>query len=71
MDKTTAQRIVRETFNAPFGRKRHRDFINERCNDKYKALFPDLKDELNGVRPYCFVRTKMVKAVPSPGFVRT
>ena len=32
MDKTTVQRIVRETFKAPFERKRCRDFINELCN---------------------------------------
>ena len=32
MDKTTAQRIVRETFKASFDRKRYRDFINELCN---------------------------------------
>lgn len=32
MDKTSAQRIVRETFKASFDRKRFRDFINELCN---------------------------------------
>jgi type I restriction-modification system DNA methylase subunit len=32
MDKFTAQRIVRDTFKAPFDRKRFRDFINEFCN---------------------------------------
>ena len=32
MDKITAQRIVRDTFKAPFDRKRYRDFINEVCN---------------------------------------
>jgi len=32
MDKTTAQRIVRDTFKAGFDRKRYRDFINELCN---------------------------------------
>ena len=31
MDKTTAQRIVRETFKAPFDKKRDRNFINETC----------------------------------------
>ena len=33
MEKSTAQRLVRETFKAPFDRKRYRDFINEVCND--------------------------------------
>jgi type I restriction-modification system DNA methylase subunit len=39
MDKITAQRIVRDTFKAPFDRKRYRDFINELCNgfDESKA----------------------------------
>src|ERR1041384_2519898 len=39
MDKTTAQRIVRQTFKASFDRKRYRDFINELCNgfDESKA----------------------------------
>ncbi len=32
MDKTTAQRIVRDTFKAAFDKKRYRDFINELCN---------------------------------------
>ncbi len=32
MDKSSAQRIVRETFKASFDRKRFRDFINELCN---------------------------------------
>lgn len=32
MDKTTAQRIVRDTFKAPFNRERYRRFINELCN---------------------------------------
>ena len=32
MDKTTAQSIVRDTFKAPFDRKRYRDFISEVCN---------------------------------------
>jgi len=32
MDKTSAQRIVRETFKAAFDKKRYRDFINELCN---------------------------------------
>ncbi len=32
MDKTTAQRLVRETFKAAFDKKRYRDFINELCN---------------------------------------
>jgi len=46
MDKTSAQRIVRETFKASFDRKRFRDFINELCNgfDESKAtnmLVPD------------------------------
>jgi hypothetical protein len=40
MDKTTARRIVRETFKAPFDKKRYRDFINELCNgiDESKAI---------------------------------
>jgi hypothetical protein len=40
MDKTTAQRIVRETFKAPFDKKRYRYFINELCNgfDESKAV---------------------------------
>ena len=42
MDKTTAQRLVRETFKAPFDKKRYRDFINELCNgfdeDKAQAM---------------------------------
>jgi hypothetical protein len=40
MDKATAQRIVRETFKAPFDRKRYRNFINELCNgfDESKAI---------------------------------
>jgi type I restriction-modification system DNA methylase subunit len=39
MDKTTAQRLVRETFKATFDKKRYRDFINELCNgfDEGKA----------------------------------
>jgi hypothetical protein len=39
MDKATAQRIVRETFKAPFDKKRYRDFTNELCNgfDEDKA----------------------------------
>lgn len=46
MDKTSAQRIVRETFKASFDRKRFRDFISELCNgfDESKAqsmLVPD------------------------------
>src|SRR3989338_11513952 len=46
MDKTSAQRIVRETFKASFDRKRYRDFISELCNgfDESKAqnmLVPD------------------------------
>lgn len=46
MDKTSAQRIVRETFKAPFDRKRFRDFVSELCNgfDESKAqnmLVPD------------------------------
>ena len=40
MDKSTAQRLVRETFKAPFDKKRYRDFINELCNgiDETKAI---------------------------------
>ena len=40
MDKTTAQSIIRDTFKAPFDRKRYRDFINELCNgfDESKAI---------------------------------
>lgn len=42
MDKVTAQRIVRETFKAPFDKKRYRDFTNELCNgfdeDKAQAM---------------------------------
>lgn len=40
MDKTSAQRIVRETFKASFDRKRFRDFVNELCNgfDESKAI---------------------------------
>ena len=39
MDKTTAQRVIRETFKAAFDKKRYRDFINEFCNgfDESKA----------------------------------
>jgi hypothetical protein len=39
MDKTTAQRLVRETFKAAFDKKRYRNFINELCNgfDEGKA----------------------------------
>jgi hypothetical protein len=33
MNKTTAQRLVRDTFKASFEKKRFRDFINELCND--------------------------------------
>ncbi|MBK8751246.1 MAG: Eco57I restriction-modification methylase domain-containing protein [Candidatus Competibacteraceae bacterium] len=32
MDKATAQRIVRDTFKAPFDRERYRRFISELCN---------------------------------------
>jgi hypothetical protein len=32
MDKTTAQRIVRDTFKSSFDRNRFRNFINEICN---------------------------------------
>jgi hypothetical protein len=32
MEKSTAQRLVRDTLKAPFDRKRYRDFINELCN---------------------------------------
>ena len=40
MDKTTAQRLVRDTFKASFDKKRYRDFINELCNsiDETKAI---------------------------------
>ncbi len=40
MDKTTAQRLVRETFKAAFDKKHYRDFINELCNgiDESKAI---------------------------------
>ena len=46
MDKSSAQRIVRETFKASFDRKRFRDFISELCNgfDESKTtnmLVPD------------------------------
>jgi hypothetical protein len=46
MDKTTAQSIVRDTFKAPFDRKRYRDFISEVCNGfdeskKSSMLVPD------------------------------
>jgi len=39
MDKTSAQRIVRETFKAAFDKKRYRDFISELLNgfDESKA----------------------------------
>jgi type I restriction-modification system DNA methylase subunit len=39
MDKTSAQRIVRETFKASFDKKRYRDFISELLNgfDESKA----------------------------------
>ena len=39
MHKTTAQRLVRDTFKAAFDRKRFRDFTNEFCNgfDESKA----------------------------------
>jgi hypothetical protein len=32
MDKTAAQRLVRNTFKAPFDKKRYRAFVNELCN---------------------------------------
>jgi hypothetical protein len=32
MDKPTAQRLVRDTFKAPFDRARYRRFVNEICN---------------------------------------
>ncbi len=32
MDKTTALRVVRDTFKASFDRSRYRNFINELCN---------------------------------------
>ncbi len=32
MDKTTARRVVRDTFKASFDRSRYRNFINELCN---------------------------------------
>ncbi len=35
MDKTTAQRTVRDTFKAAFDRKRYRDFIKEICNTSF------------------------------------
>jgi len=40
MDKSSAQRIVRETFKASFDRKRFRDFTSELCNgfDETKAI---------------------------------
>src|SRR5674476_24559 len=40
MDKTSAQRIVREAFKASFDPKRFRDFISELCNgfDESKAI---------------------------------
>jgi type I restriction-modification system DNA methylase subunit len=40
VDKTTAQRRVRETLKAPFDKKRYRDFINEICNgiDESKVI---------------------------------
>ena len=40
MDKTSAQRIISETFKASFDRKRFRDFISELCNgfDESKAI---------------------------------
>ena len=40
MDKTTAQRIVRDTFKDAFDKKRYRDFINELLNgfDEAKAI---------------------------------
>ncbi len=40
MDKTTAQRIVRETFKAAFDKKRYRDFISELLNgfDEAKVI---------------------------------
>lgn len=33
MDKTTAQRLVRDTFKTAFDRKRFRDFVNELCRE--------------------------------------
>jgi type I restriction-modification system DNA methylase subunit len=40
MEKSTAQRLVRDTLKASFDRKRYRDFINECCNgfDESKAI---------------------------------
>jgi hypothetical protein len=32
MDKATAQRLVSDTFKAPFDSKRYREFVNELCN---------------------------------------
>ena len=32
MDKATAQRLIRDTFKAPFERERYRRFISELCN---------------------------------------
>jgi hypothetical protein len=49
MDKTTAQRLVRETFKAAFDKKRYRDFINELCNG-----FNEDKAQIMGV-PDAFV----------------
>ncbi len=39
MDKATAQRLIRHTFQAPFDRERYQQFINELCNgfDQGKA----------------------------------
>ena len=46
MEKTTAQRTVRETLKAPFDRERYRKFISELCNGfdetkKAPMLVPD------------------------------
>ncbi len=46
MDKSTAQRIVCDTFQTSFDRKRYRDFINELCNgfDESKAQTMQVPD---------------------------
>jgi hypothetical protein len=55
MDKSTAQRLVRNTLKAPFDRKRYHGLVNELCNgfDEAKAH--------NMTVPEAFVlRTEMV-----------
>lgn len=46
MEKTTAQRIVRDTFKAAFDKNRFRNFINEVCNgfDESKAQMMAVPD---------------------------